>query len=108
MINQKKIDYLIKNFPRKIKWVLETFNEGINHPGVIAFSITFQEKAYIPEVLEFAEECLDMCIIDGYNGPALRIGEQTRKLVPMYYKYFQLSTDFFETKSKLKVLTDCN
>ncbi len=100
MVNQKKIDYLIKNFPRKIKWVLETFNEGINHPGVIAFSITFQEKVYIPEILVFAEECLDMNIIDGYNGPALKIGEQTRKLVPMYYKYFQLSTDFFKIKIK--------
>ena len=98
MVNQKKIDYLIRNFPRKIKWVLETFNEGVKDEDVTGFSITFQEKAYIPEILEFAEECLDMYKIDGWNGPALRIGEQTRKLVPMYYKYFQLSTDFFKTK----------
>lgn len=97
MVNQKKIDYLIKNFPRKIKWVLETFNEGIKDKDVIGFSITFQEKVYIPEILEFAEECLDMCIIDGWNGPALRIGEQTRKLVQMYYKYVQINSDFFKT-----------
>ena len=97
MVNQEKIDYLIKNFPRKIKWVLETFNEGIKDPDVIAFSISFQEKVYIPEILEFAEECLDMRRIT-WSEPALKIGVQTRKLVPMYYKYFQLSTDFFKTK----------
>jgi hypothetical protein len=99
MVNQKKIDYLIKNFPRKIKWVLETFNEGIKDPDIIAFSTKYEEKVYIPEILEFAEECLDMRKIN-WCGPALKIGEQTRKLVPMYYKYFQLSTDFFKIKIK--------
>ena len=97
MVNQEKIDYLIKNFPRKIKWVLETFNEGIKDPDVIAFSTEYEEKVYIPEIIKFAEECLDMRKIT-WGGPALKIGEQTRKLVPMYYKYFQLSTDFFKTK----------
>jgi hypothetical protein len=97
MVNQKKIDYLIKNFPSKIKWVLKTFNEGIKDTDVVAFSILYQEQVYIPEIIKFAVECLDMYMINEYCGPSLKIGDKTRKLVPMYHKYVQINSDFLET-----------